>query len=88
MVKKIDDDDLQDEFSGFVDKKSFYKLFKNKNFNSDEIRTIVNLLSENKYNQLDIKHINLSRDIYFLGSVISFIFLITSRKLKVKSLIA
>ncbi|WP_407487235.1 hypothetical protein [Elizabethkingia anophelis] len=64
--KKIDDDDLQDEFSGFVDKKSrFINYLKNKNFNSDEIRTIVNLLSENKYNQLDIKHINLSRDIYF-----------------------
>ncbi|WP_260142620.1 hypothetical protein [Elizabethkingia anophelis] len=66
MKKKIDDDDLQDEFSGFVDKKSrFINYLKNKNFNSDEIRTIVNLLSENKYNQLDIKHINLSRDIYF-----------------------
>ncbi|CAI9678936.1 hypothetical protein [Elizabethkingia anophelis] len=64
--KEEENNDLDKEFSSLVDKKyRFINYLKNKNFNSDEIRTIVNLLSENKYNQLDIKHINLSRDIYF-----------------------
>lgn len=64
--KEEDNNELDSDFSNFLNKKyNFINYLKDKNFNNDEIRIIVNLLSENKYNQLDIKHINLSRDIYF-----------------------
>ncbi len=60
------EDDLDDEFNRFADVKSNFAIFlKRKNFNVDEIRIILNALSENRYNEIGIKHLSLSRDIYF-----------------------
>ncbi|AQW97252.1 hypothetical protein M2T70_16430 [Elizabethkingia anophelis] len=58
--------ELNDEFIELVDRKySFISYLERKHFNHEEIRSIINILSENRYDLLEIKHINLSRDIYF-----------------------
>ncbi len=64
--RETSNDDLDDEFNRFADVKSNFAIFlKRKNFNVDEIRIILNALSENRYNEFGIKYLNLSRDIYF-----------------------
>ncbi|MDN4014896.1 hypothetical protein QX233_20715 [Chryseobacterium gambrini] len=61
-----DEESLSENFTYFIkEKENFIQYLKRKNFTTREINIILNILSENKYNSLDIKSLNTERDIYF-----------------------
>lgn len=61
-----DEESLSENFNNFIkEKEVFIQYLKRKNFTTREINVILNFLSENKYNSLDIKSLNRDCDIYF-----------------------
>ncbi|MCQ4139412.1 hypothetical protein [Chryseobacterium sp. EO14] len=61
-----DEESLSENFTYFIkEKENFIQYLKRKNFTTREINIILNILSENRYNSLDIKSLNTARDIYF-----------------------
>lgn len=48
-----------------TEKSDFIEYLKSKNFDIDEIKIILNALSENKYNSIGIKEMEFKNDIYF-----------------------
>lgn len=48
-----------------IEKSDFTEYLKSKNFDTDEIKIILNALSENKYSSIGIKEMEFKNDIYF-----------------------
>jgi hypothetical protein len=62
----LNGESVSENFSYFQkEKEKFNKYLQRKNFTPREIDIVLNLLSENKYNSLNIKSLNTDRDIYF-----------------------
>jgi len=62
----LNGESLSENFTYFFkEKENFVNYLKRKSFTTQEINIVLNLLSENKYNSLNIKSLNTDRDIYF-----------------------
>jgi uncharacterized protein YsxB (DUF464 family) len=62
----LDGESLSENFTYFFkEKENFVNYLKRKSFTTQEISIVLNLLSENRYNSLNIKSLNTDRDIYF-----------------------